>query len=229
MRLDKFISDTTPLSRSEAKKAIKAGRLQVNGKAVSSASHPIGSHDIVLLDNARLQLMGHRYFMLNKPAGYLCATRDADHPTVISLLQEPLAHKLHIAGRLDKDTTGMLLISDDGQWSHRATSPRYQCQKRYRVQLATGITSEAVQQLEQGILLKGETKVTRPATVNVVKETEILLTISEGKYHQVKRMLAAVGNHVTALHREQVGSVELDTTLLPGEYRPLTSTEINCF
>lgn len=225
MRLDKFLSDTTELSRSDAKRAIKAERVQVNNQVITSANYKIEPSDSITLDNNGLQLTGPRYFMLNKPQGYVCATQDSDHPTVLSLLQEPQLHKLHIAGRLDKDTTGLVLITDDGQWSHRVTSPNHDCYKRYRVELDSTLTSDAILQLQQGILLKNETKPTKPAKVEMVSEAEILLTISEGKYHQVKRMLAAVGNHVCALHRECIGSLNLDNNLALGEYRPLTQQE----
>lgn len=229
MRLDKFISDTTYLSRNDAKKAIKAARVQINGELARNANHKVTPKDTIKLDGETLTLLKDRYFMLNKPAGYICATEDADHPTVLELLQEPQRHKLHIAGRLDKDTTGLVLITDNGQWTHRVISPNKSCPKRYRVSLASPISEKAIQQLQDGIILNNERKKTKPAIVETIDAQTIYLTIAEGKYHQVKRMLAAVGNRVTALHRDQIGPLKLPHNLALGDYRPLTDLEINYF
>ncbi|MCW8994509.1 MAG: pseudouridine synthase, partial [Psychromonas sp.] len=131
------------------------------------------------------------------------------------------------AGRLDADTTGLTLITDDGQWSHQITSPRRKCAKRYRVTLAQPLADNAVERFKEGIQLKSENQPCLPATLIRLSETEVLLTISEGKYHQVKRMFAALGNHVISLHREQIGKIELDKNLAAGEWRYLTEDEVN--
>ena len=145
------------------------------------------------------------------------------------LLEEVNAEKLHIAGRLDCDTTGLLLLTDDGQWSHRVTSPKHKCEKTYRVWLDDPIADDVAEQFAEGVMLRGEKAETLPAQMDVVDEKEVLLTIHEGKYHQVKRMFAAVGNKVVGLHRETVGELVLDETLEPGEYRELTAEEIALF
>ena len=190
----------------------------------------LGCTDSVTLDGQYIEPPGPRYFMLHKPAGYVSATVDAAHPTALELLRgEPRCLDLQIAGRLDRDTTGLLLLTDDGDWNHRLTSPARQCEKVYRVQLRDPLSAQAIAQLEAGILLRGEQRPTRPARVAITDQTDrrqVLLTILEGKYHQVKRMFAATGNLVLGLHRERIGGITLDPNLGPGEYRPLTAAEV---
>ena len=227
MRLDQYLASGTGLSRKGAKRAITGKRVQVNGQLCRSTSANINTGDSVLLDGEPVTLPGELYLMLHKPAGVISATTDSNQPTALDLLPPELARQVHIAGRLDKDTTGLLLLTSDGQWSHRVTSPRRDCPKTYRVQLAEPLTAEARQALEQGIQLNGEDTATRPAQVVACSEQEIELTISEGRYHQVKRMLAAVGNHVTTLHRQRIGAIELDAGLAPGQFRELTRSEID--
>lgn len=226
MRLDQFISTSSPLSRKEARRAIHAGRAEVNGEVWKDAGKHIPTGAKVLLDGAQLTMQGDRYLMLNKPAGVVSATRDSDHPTALDLLPAELARDLHIAGRLDADTTGLLLLTTDGKWSHRVTSPKVDCPKTYRVSLSAPVADSAIRELETGILLRNDPKPTKPAQVRVLEPRLIELTLSEGRYHQVKRMLAAVGNHVEALHRQSIGAVSLDPALEPGGYRELTEEEI---
>lgn len=226
VRLDRFISHATSLSRAEAQRAIRSGAVSVAGVTTRDPSHHLAVDAQVSLDGQPLSIRGPRYFMLNKPAGYICATSDGAHPTVLDLLHEPRPDNLHPAGRLDIDTTGLVLISDDGEWSHRVTSPRRECAKRYRVTLAEDIAPGVAQHFAEGVLLKGETRVTRPAQLETISPREVVLTIHEGKYHQVKRMFAAVGNHVTALHRVSIGAIQLDPSLNQGDYRPLSEDEI---
>jgi 16S rRNA pseudouridine516 synthase len=145
----------------------------------------------------------------------------------MSLLALDNLESLHTAGRLDIDTTGLVLITDDGAWSHRITSPKKKCGKRYRVGLADAVQEGAAAHFKQGVQLKDEAKLTRPAELKVLSPNEVLLTIHEGKYHQVKRMFAALNNRVISLHREKVGSIELDQALAEGEWRYLTEVEID--
>jgi 16S rRNA pseudouridine516 synthase len=167
--------------------------------------------------------------MLNKPQGVICATTDPGHRTVLDLLDVENKKGLHPAGRLDIDTTGLVLISDDGDWSHRITAPRHKCPKTYRVTLAEPLEEQVAAQFAEGIALHNEEKKTQPATLEILSPTEVRLTIGEGKYHQIKRMFAAVGNHVVALHREAIGALQLDEALAPGEYRQLSEEERNLF
>ncbi|MDT8429244.1 MAG: 16S rRNA pseudouridine(516) synthase RsuA [Pseudomonadales bacterium] len=226
MRLDKFLSHATPLSREEARRSIRSNQVSVNGQIITDASFKPDTDATVMLAGQALTLPGKRYFMLHKPAGYVCATHDSDHPTVLDLLPPELNQDLRIAGRLDIDTTGLVLLSNDGQWLHRISSPRQACQKTYLVTLSQPVTQETLQQLETGILLRGESKPTRPAQAQLLAENRVELSISEGRYHQVKRMFAACGNRVTALHRSQIAGICLPSTLQAGEFRALTASEI---
>ncbi|SNC63324.1 16S rRNA pseudouridine516 synthase [Marinobacter sp. es.048] len=225
MRLDQFIANSTELSRKEAKRAISRGEVTVNEQVCKGANTQLAGDERVALLDGLLTLPGERYLMMNKPAGVVSATTDSSHATALDLLPADITRNLHIAGRLDADTTGLLLLTTDGQWSHRVTSPRTDCPKTYRVTLSAPLTDAAAQQLERGVDLHNDPRPTRPARIKVLEDRLIELTISEGRYHQVKRMLAAVGNHVEALHRLQIGQVELDAALKPGDYRELTRQE----
>ena len=226
MRLDKYLATVTDYSRSDARKLLKSGRVTVAGEPVADPRCEVEPTSEVAVDGEVLRPALPRYFMLNKPPGYVSATKDRQHLTVMELLDEDNIDQLHIAGRLDIDTTGLLLITDDGQWSHRVMAPGSDCKKTYLLETEDPITPEAVERIEQGIKLDGELRPTLPATMELIDEHTARLTISEGKYHQVKRMLAAVGNKVDFLHRERVGGIVLDEDLEPGEYRALTEAEV---
>ena len=226
MRLDYFVAHATGLSRAEVKRLIRAGAVSVPGLMRISAATRLDGEEQVQLNGEPLSLPQPRYLMLHKPAGVVCSTDDPRHRTVLSLLPAEQRSGLHIAGRLDLDTTGLVLLTDDGDWSHRVTSPNSGCHKTYLVSLAEPLATEALAQLREGILLRGEKKPTLPATVEQLDDRQIRLTISEGRYHQVKRMLAAVGNHVAGLHREAIGAICLGD-LPEGESRPLSEQEID--
>lgn len=164
--------------------------------------------------------------MLNKPLGTVCSNVADGYPSVLSLLDIDKAQELLIAGRLDHDTTGLVLITDDGQWLHRVTSPNKHFGKRYRVQLADPIQPGLVELFAKGVALKGDVELTLPAELTLLSTNEVLLTLHEGRYHQVKRMFGAVGNKVIGLHREKIGAICLDNGLELGEWRYLTDTEI---
>ena len=157
-----------------------------------------------------LVFLGKRYFMLNKPIGYVCANSDDLHKTVFDLLDEPNMSDFHVAGRLDIDTTGLVIITNDGDWSHKITSPKSQKFKNYLVETQEPITNEALEQLREGVLLHNEKEPTRPAIAGRLANYSLRLSICEGKYHQVKRMLYAVDNKVVELHREQIANIKLD-------------------
>ncbi|MCX0501047.1 16S rRNA pseudouridine(516) synthase RsuA [Erwinia billingiae] len=227
MRLDKFLSQQLEISRAIALRELRAHKVTVDGEVVRQGAFKLKPENQVEYDGNPLHLQfGPRYFMLNKPQGYVCSTDDPDHPTVLYFLEEPTAYKLHAAGRLDIDTTGLVLMTDDGQWSHRITSPRHHCEKTYLVTLESPVADDTAAQFTAGVQLHNEKDLTKPATLEVVSECQVRLTISEGRYHQVKRMFAAVGNHVVALHRERIGAIVMDEELGEGEYRPLTAEEI---
>ncbi|WON75586.1 16S rRNA pseudouridine(516) synthase RsuA [Serratia sp. UGAL515B_01] len=227
MRLDKFLSQQLGISRALVARELRAKRVTVDGELVKSGAIKLAPDQVVTFDgNVLAQLVGNRYFMLNKPQGYVCSTDDPDHPTVLYFLDEPVAYKLHAAGRLDIDTTGLVLMTDDGQWSHRITSPKHHCEKTYLVTLEHPLAADTAQQFEQGVQLHNEKDLTKPARLEKIEDNLVRLTLSEGRYHQVKRMFAAVGNRVIELHRERIGAITLDDDLAPGEYRPLTEDEI---
>lgn len=228
MRLDKFVAEAADLTRSQSKQALSQKRVSVDGAIVSDAKFKVLQEQTVRLDGQLVVIQNPQYIALNKPLGYICSTLDEVHPSALQLIKGLKTSQLHFAGRLDLDTTGLVLISDDGQWTHKITSPKRQCRKVYRVVCAERITPKQITALEQGVLLDGETKPTQAASVSQLSEKSLLLGLSEGKYHQVKRMLAAVGNHVSQLHRESIGSINLHE-LAEGDWRYLTLEEIASF
>ncbi|MGX8942962.1 16S rRNA pseudouridine(516) synthase RsuA [Symbiopectobacterium sp. Eva_TO] len=228
MRLDKFLSQQLGICRALVARELRAQRVTVDGEVVKSGAFKLApEHQVEFDGNALVQQNGPRYFMLNKPQGYVCSTEDPDHPTILYFIDEPVAHKLHAAGRLDIDTTGLVLLTDDGQWSHRITSPKHHCEKTYLVTLELPLAEDTAHQFEQGVQLHGEKSLTKPAQLEKLDDHQVRLTIGEGRYHQVKRMFAAVGNRVVELHRERIGAIALDDTLEPGEYRALTEEEVD--
>lgn len=226
MRLDKFLSQHTEYSRSQIHQLIKASRVLVNDQIVRAPDFKLRGEEQVKLDEQLIEALGPRYLMLHKPEGYVCANTDSEHPVVLDLLDLPRKQDLQIAGRLDIDTTGLVLLTDDGQWNHRITAPRQECAKTYLVITADPIDPSAIQLFAQGVQLKDEKNLTRPAQLELLDSHSARLTIHEGKYHQVKRMFAAIGNRVVKLHRESIGMIFLDPMLAPGEYRQLTEEEI---
>ena len=229
MRLDKYLCDALGATRKEATKIIKSGDVTVNDVMQKSGSVKVTDNCVVEWQGREIQKPGPRYIMLFKPDGFVCSHEDGFNQTAFMLLDEVKMEDLHFAGRLDVDTTGLVLITDDGKWSHRITSPKHKCEKTYRVWLADPIGSDYAEKLAHGIELRSEKAPTLPAKLEIVdpQENELLLTITEGKYHQVKRMFAALGNKVEHLHRERIGQIELDENLEPGEYRFLTQDEID--
>lgn len=225
MRLDYFLAHSAGVTRKQAKQLISHGAVTVDGLARPKAGDIIAGHT-VRLDGEILQLPGERYLMLHKPPGVVCSTADPRHRSVLALLPRAEQHSLRIVGRLDIDTTGLLLLTTDGPWLHRITSPRSHCPKRYRATLAEPLDDTALQQLRDGVLLRDDPTPTRPALAERLAPNVLSLTITEGRYHQVKRMVAATGNRVLALHREAIGTVSLDPALAAGEFRQLDAQEI---
>lgn len=227
MRLDKFLAETTGLTRSQAAKVLRQSAVTVNGKIEKSGAAKVSPDDEIYYDGERLMWVENgQYIMLHKPQGYICSHEDGDYPTIYQFFDYPLSARLHSAGRLDVDTTGLVLLTDDGQWSHRITSPKFHCEKTYLVTLADPVEANYVQACADGILLRGEKEPTKPATLEILDDYNVNLTLSEGRYHQVKRMFAALGNKVVALHRWKIGNVVLDEHLAEGEFRSLTEEEI---
>ena len=227
MRLDKFISDCGAASRREIKQLIKAGRVALNGKtAVAPETKLDPESDIVAIDGTALKYEKNHYFMLNKPAGILSATDDGRQKTVIDLfLPEHKRLGLFPVGRLDKDTTGLLLVTDDGDFAHKVISPKSEIEKLYRAETLTPVNDDDIAAFAQGVMLADGTKCL-PAGLELCNDGSCLVTVMEGKYHQVKRMLASRGKPVIALERLRIGALELDKSLKAGDYRPLTADEL---
>ena len=228
MRLDKFICKSTELTRNEAKKVLKSGEVRVNGEVAKNAAMQVHENNTITIDGQELTARGSRYYILHKVVDSICSNVDEVYPSVLHFIEVDKAFDLHIAGRLDADTTGLVLITDDGRWSHNIISPKKQCEKVYRVWIRNPLKDDTAEKFTAGVQLQGEDSLTRPAKLEKIDEQEVLLTITEGKYHQVKRMFAAVGNKVVGLHREQIGPIKLADLPL-GEWRYLTQTEVETF
>ena len=234
MRLDKFISKATELSRKEAKKVLHASEITVNDEVVKDGSvHVDELNDEVMWAGEALSVAaGNRYILLHKPEGFECTLKAKEYPIVTDLIAVPELSNLRIAGRLDVDTTGALILSDDGKWLHRVTSPKHQHAKVYELTLAEPMDEsaqeEAIKKVGKGILLDGDHEPTKPAVLEFIDETHARLTLTEGKYHQVKRMMGYFGNKVTALHRASIGDITLEG-LEKGESRFLTEEEVAHF
>ena len=229
IRLDKYLADMGKGTRSEVKKAIGKGLVRVNNEIVKKPETKLDTDsDHVLFDGVLVGYAQYEYYMLNKPAGVISATEDKREITVIDLITEKKRKDLFPVGRLDRDTEGLLLISNDGELAHRLLSPSKHVDKVYYAKIDGKVTIEDVEAFQQGVDI-GEEKLTRPAKLRILKsgtQSEIELTICEGKFHQVKRMFQAVGKEVVYLKRLQMGTLILDESLKPGEYRELTEQEI---
>nr|WP_321163127.1 pseudouridine synthase [Vibrio coralliirubri] len=227
MRLDKFLCKSTDLTKPEAIERIHNGEVTVNSETITDESTQVHESNTILLNDTPLKLREFRYLLMHKPAGTICSNIDEVYPSLFNYIEIDKASELHIAGRLDADTTGLVLITDDGRWSFNITLPTKSCKKVYRVSLSRDIKDDVADKFKTGIQLQGEQKLTRPAELEVITSKEVLLTITEGKFHQVKRMFAAVGNRVVGLHREQIGDVRLDVEA--GQWRYLTKAEVDSF
>jgi len=226
LRLDRFVSHSATLSRSQVKRLLHADQIDIDGVIERDPGVMVSEDNKVSLQGKILCWPRPHYVMLNKPAGYVCSTEDAGYPVVSSLIEQPWGAALHSAGRLDVDTTGLVLLTSDGDWSHALTSPRRSCLKTYLVGLKHPLSVDISQRFAEGLMLNGETKLTLPAQLVVLGTHTARVSVQEGRYHQVKRMFAACSNRVLTLHRESIGNITLDPELLPGAWRELTPTEV---
>lgn len=234
MRLDKFLSKATELSRRDCKKILHAGEVTVNGQVVKDSSQHIDefNDDIEWAGEPLSVAAGSRYLLLYKPEGFESTLKPKEYPIVTDLIDVPELGSLRIAGRLDVDTTGALILSDDGQFLHRVTSPKHHVAKTYELKLADPMNDDqqafAIKELAKGVMLEGEYDKTKPAELRFQDATHATLVLTEGKYHQVKRMMAYFGNKVVELHRASIGNITL-AGLEKGESRFLTQAEIDQF
>ena len=227
MRVDRFLSNLPQFNRQQARLLLIEKRVRVDGQIVSDPHHDIREFSRVELAEQVLQAgKPARYFMLHKPPGCVSATQDPEHPTVLDLLNEADKHDLHIAGRLDFNTSGLMLITNDGHWSRHLTQPQTKLPKVYYVETEQDITDDYITRFEQGVYFAYEDLTTLPATLELLGPRSARLSIVEGRYHQVKRMFGYFDNKVVRLHRESIGPLMLDSRLAPGEYRALTPEEV---
>ena len=225
MRLDKFLCDCNLGTRSQIKKDIRVGLVTINGeKALKPEQHVDENKDHVCYKGRPCVYEKFVYYMLHKPAGVVSATEDKKEKTVIDLLGRNKRDDLFPVGRLDKDTEGLLILTNDGEMAHELTSPSKHVEKDYECHLAHSFDDMQKIQLEQGVDI-GEKVLTRPAVVRILGEKKIILTITEGKHHQVKRMIHAAGNEVVYLKRLRMGQLTLDEELPKGSFRRLTEEE----
>lgn len=227
IRLDKYLCEMQAGTRTEVKDLVKKGRVTVNGAVIKTADQKVNEEsDIICLDGRAYNWTGLVYYMLHKPAGYVSATRDSREETILSLMQDAPGKDLFPVGRLDKDTEGLLLVTNDGALSHRLLSPKKHVDKTYIMKTALPVTEEMLKRLEEGLDI-GDEKPTLPAKAELISEDgcNLKLCITEGRFHQVKRMLCAVGNEVLYLKRISMGTLILDPALEKGDWRLLTEKE----
>ncbi len=227
MRLDKFLSNNNLGTRTEVKKALRKGVCLVNGEVVKSAEFKLNENDVVVYNGVEVSNRGSEkvYILLNKPKGVVSATKDNFEETVMDLLGADATRDLFPVGRLDKDTTGLLLITNDGDFAHNSLSPKKHVPKKYFVELDGEIPSGIEEEFKKGVKLNDE-EYAKPSIIEVVEPTKAFVTITEGKYHQIKRMFHRFGLEVLELERVSFGNLELGDDLEVGEYRFLTSEEV---
>lgn len=232
IRLDKYLADMGVGTRQEVKKCIRQGRVALDGEIIKKPEQKVDENtQTVQVDGRTVGYATYEYYMLNKPAGVISATEDRKQTTVVDLIETKKRKDLFPVGRLDKDTVGLLLITNDGELAHRLLSPKKHVDKRYYARVEGIITAEDQEAFARGVNIgsEEEPEITMPAELEILTSdtiSEIRLTIREGKFHQVKRMFEAVGKQVIFLKRETMGTLVLDETLAPGAYRPLTDEEL---
>lgn len=227
MRLDRWLGNRPELGRQLARRLLAEGRIKVNGATTLQAEREVFAFDRIESDERLLQDgPGGRYLMLHKPRGCVSATVDTRHTTVLDCLDPDQRADLHLAGRLDFNTTGLLLLTNDGQWSRGLSHPRHKQTKRYLVNTAEVIPPHLVAAFAEGLYFAYEDLTTQPAQLELLGERSAYLTLVEGRYHQVKRMFGRFGIEVIALHRDRIGGLALDPTLAEGAHRALTEQEV---
>lgn len=230
MRLDKYLSHTLNFSRSEARQAIKKGLVLVNQEVIFKSDFQIDEqNDLVSFLEEELEYREFVYLMLNKPKDYLSSTKDDRRATVLDLIKGYENFDLVIAGRLDFDSEGLIILTNDGSFVHKLTSPNYKCPKTYQVVVEGVFEDEDIQKFQNGVKITdryNQVYITKPASLKILSPSEALITIIEGKFHQVKKMCLSIGKEVRKLKRIKIGTLELDPTLKPGEFRELTDEEV---
>lgn len=225
-RLDRYLSALLDIKRGDVRLLLAQGRVEVDGNTATDINQVITRFSHVRFDGKVIQARAARYLMLNKPRGIVCATTDDKHRTVIDLLWQSWKDQLHIVGRLDFNSTGLVLLTNDGQWSRQLSLPGSKLLKRYRVRVDNALTEEHVEAFQRGLYFNYEGITTRSAQLTILSEFEAEVGLVEGRYHQIKRMFGQFNNKVLSIHRFAVGSLTLDAALAPGQARELTLAEL---
>jgi len=228
-RLDKFLSISCQISKGDVRILLAQKRVLVDGQLAKGIEQRVNKFSKISLDDKVLQENSAHYVMLHKPIGVVCATEDDKHQTVIDLLDFEFKHELHIVGRLDLNTSGLVLLTNDSRWSEAITKPSRKIEKTYQVTLKYSIAQNYVSAFKEGFYFDYEGIKTQPSTLKIITSNEAEVILTEGKYHQIKRMFGRFRNPVVKLHRSQIGSLLLDQQLTPGQSRLLTETEIKLF
>ncbi|PKH85574.1 pseudouridine synthase [Colwellia sp. Bg11-28] len=229
-RLDRLISDSRQINRKKVRLILAQKRVYVDGVLATDIAQLVDQFSHVVMDNEVLQANQTHYIMLNKPIGVVCATKDKKHKTVIDLLaaqfDQDVLDSLHIVGRLDLNTSGLVLLTNDSRWSERLTSPEHKVSKCYQVTLENTLTPDYIEAFAKGMYFPYENITTKPAILHIVSLFEAQVSLTEGRYHQIKRMFGRFRNPVIALHRYSIGSLRLDESLNDGESRFLNVSEV---
>ncbi|MDB6140098.1 MAG: rRNA pseudouridine synthase [Verrucomicrobiaceae bacterium] len=230
MKLDRLISRHDSLGRATALRMIASRRVKVDGVTIVDGHHMVDRFSQIELDGKPLQQAGRPlYMMVHKPVGYVSATMDAELPTVLDLVNDASKHELHIAGRLDRNTSGLMLLTNDGRWSKSITESIHGVPKVYEVETAEVLKPDDVAAFAAGFYFHTEDITTKPARLEILGPQQARVTLMEGRYHQVKRMFHRVNNRVTGLHRSSIGAIVLPVALKPGQWRWLTAEEAASF
>jgi len=226
-RLDRFMSQQLGIKRQSIRPILAQGRIRVDGRVADNAQQCIHQFSHVTFDEEILQNNKARYVMMHKPEGVISATKDPQHKTVIDLLEKDEHDKLHIAGRLDFNSTGLILLTNDGRWSRQLSLPANKVVKRYRVELEKPLDESYISAFARGMYFDFEGITTQPAKLKIISSHVGEISLIEGRYHQIKRMFGRFQNKVLQLHRLSVGALVLDSELLPGQYRELKQREVD--
>jgi len=225
-RLDRFLNKSCAINSKNIRLMLAQQRIKVDGMVICNMGHIVHKFSHIEIDNKTVQRHEAVYFMQHKPVGVVCATKDNQHTTVLDLFEHPLKSELHIVGRLDLNTSGLVLLTNDSRWSERLMSPKHKVPKRYRVMLANPIDASYIEAFEKGMYFEYEDITTLPAKLSILSTYQADVELLEGKYHQIKRMFGRFNNPVVHLHRYAVGNLWLDKSLNEGEIRALLASEV---
>ncbi|MBN2219446.1 MAG: rRNA pseudouridine synthase [Kosmotogaceae bacterium] len=224
MRLDAFVSRFGDFSRSESRRIVRSNRVSLNGVLTNDPSTVVNEKDTVVVDGKPIEAFDNVYVALNKPAGYVCSRERSEGRSVFELIDANFSADLSIGGRLDKDATGLLILSNDGMFIHEVISPRKNVEKEYLVETAEEITENEVSMISGGLFI-GNNEFSKPVHVEVIDHLHMRIILTEGRYHEVKRLVSASGNRVINLHRRRIGYYCLSEELRPGEWKLLSEND----